>query len=140
MNAAERPEGPQFGPSPFPCPAAPLRFATMIAGGVAVWDLYINGFVSRRWLFLVIAIAILSAVIVYPSDLAHAVLWCPRLVGRRRAREPNFRTSGLEERSRASRSQPACPADARQTGPRFARWRGVVLRAKVGWLPGVGFS
>jgi hypothetical protein len=72
-------------------------------------------------------------------NFARAVLWCHRVVGRRRARA-YFRTSGLEERSRASRRQPACPADARQTGPRFAGWRGVALRAEVGWLPGAGFS
>ena len=35
----------------------------MIAGGVAVWDLCINGVVSPRWQFLVTTIAILSVVI-----------------------------------------------------------------------------
>src|SRR6266481_795735 len=40
-----------------------LMFATMVAGGVAVWDLCIDGVVSRRWQFLVIAIAILSVAI-----------------------------------------------------------------------------
>jgi hypothetical protein len=39
-------------------------------------------------------------------NFARAVLWCHRMVGRRRARA-YFRTSGLEERSRASRRQPA---------------------------------
>jgi len=38
-------------------------FTTMIAGGVAVWDLCINGVVSPWWQFLVTAIAILSVVI-----------------------------------------------------------------------------
>jgi len=38
-------------------------FTTMITGGVAVWDLCINGVVSPRWQFLVAAIAILSVVI-----------------------------------------------------------------------------
>jgi PAS domain S-box-containing protein len=38
-------------------------FANMIAGGVAVWDLYTNEVVSGWWQSLVIAIAILSVVI-----------------------------------------------------------------------------
>src|SRR6266481_2910597 len=40
-----------------------LMFATMVAGGVAGWDLCIDGVASRRWQFLVIAIAILSVAI-----------------------------------------------------------------------------
>ena len=63
MNAAERPGGASIWAIAFPLPGGALMFATIIAGGVAVWDLYINGVVSRRWQFLVIAIAILTVVI-----------------------------------------------------------------------------
>src|SRR5216683_862228 len=63
MNAAERPGGASIWTIALSLPGGALMFATIIAGGVAVWDLYINGVVSRRWQVLVIAIAILSVLI-----------------------------------------------------------------------------
>src|SRR6266478_9006071 len=63
MNAAERPGGASIWAIALPLARRALMFATMVAGGVAVWDLCIDGVASRRWQFLVIAIAILSVAI-----------------------------------------------------------------------------
>ncbi len=63
MNAPERPGGASIWAIAFYLSGGALMFSTMIAGGVAVWDLYINGVVSRRWQYLVITIAIFSLVI-----------------------------------------------------------------------------
>jgi len=63
MNAPERPGGASIWAIAFHLSGGALMFSTMIAGGVAVWDLYINGVVSRRWQYLVITIAIFSLVI-----------------------------------------------------------------------------
>ena len=63
MNAAERPGGGFNLGCRLSLARRTLMFTTMIAGGVAVWDLCINGVVSPQWQFLVAAIAILSVVI-----------------------------------------------------------------------------
>ena len=63
MNAPERPGGASIWAIASHLSGGALMFATMIAGGVAVSDLCINGVVSRRWQYLVITIAIFSLVI-----------------------------------------------------------------------------
>src|SRR6266851_8592348 len=63
MNAAEHSRrGFNFGHR-LSLVGSALVFATMIAAGLAVWDLCINGVVSRRWQFLVIGIAVLCVAI-----------------------------------------------------------------------------